>query len=140
MKMISHPDTPKKKLFASMQETFRKDVERAFGILQARWAIVRGPVRLHDIRTLCDIMMACIIMHNMIVEDEYEEKDEEPTQQDYREDYDYIGGIVELNLNHDGPTLSEYMMCHNRIRDFLVHTSLKSDLINHLWRHHGNEM
>ncbi|CAH9138447.1 unnamed protein product [Cuscuta epithymum] len=140
VKTISHPDTPKKKLFASMQEAFRKDVERAFGILQARWAIVRGPARLHDIRTLGDIMLACIILHNMIVEDEYEENDEEPTQQDYREDYDYIGGIVELDLNHDGPTLSQYMMRHNRIRDSSVHTSLKSDLINHLWMHHGNGM
>ncbi|CAH9090366.1 unnamed protein product [Cuscuta epithymum] len=121
-------------------KAFRKDVERAFGILQARWAIVRGPARLHDIQTLGDIMLACIIMHNMIVEDEYEERDEEPTHQDYTQDYDYIGATVELDLNHDGPTLSQYMMRHNRIRDSSVHTLLKNDLINHLWKLSTMEM
>ncbi|CAL2259733.1 unnamed protein product [Prunus armeniaca] len=35
VKTISQPDTPKKRLFAQKQEAYRKDVERAFGILQA---------------------------------------------------------------------------------------------------------
>ncbi|KAF5450133.1 hypothetical protein F2P56_030508, partial [Juglans regia] len=52
------------------QESTRKDVERAFGVLQARFAIIRGPVRFYDRQTLKEIMMACIILHNMIVEDE----------------------------------------------------------------------
>ncbi|XP_068344131.1 uncharacterized protein [Pyrus communis] len=42
VKSFSHPDSAKKKLFSQRQESYRKDVERAFGILQARWAIVRG--------------------------------------------------------------------------------------------------
>ncbi|CAL8170344.1 unnamed protein product [Prunus armeniaca] len=36
VKTISSPDNPKNRLFAQMQEAYRKDVERAFGILQAR--------------------------------------------------------------------------------------------------------
>jgi hypothetical protein len=56
--------------FSAAQESQRKDVERAFGVLQARFAIVRGPARFWDEATLRDIMMACIIMHNMIIEDE----------------------------------------------------------------------
>jgi len=58
-----------KKYFARAQEACRKDVERAFGVLQSRFAIVRGPARLWDENTLQLIMTACIIMHNMIVED-----------------------------------------------------------------------
>ena len=52
------------------QESATKDVERAFGVLQARFAIVRGPTHFWDEETLADIMKACIIMHNMVIEDE----------------------------------------------------------------------
>ena len=47
-----------------------KDVERAFGVLKARFAIVHGPTRFLDEETLADIMKACIIMYNMVIEDE----------------------------------------------------------------------
>jgi hypothetical protein len=60
----------KDKNFAKTQEAQRKDVERAFGVLQAHFAIVRGPARFWDEATLRDIMTACVIMHNMIIEDE----------------------------------------------------------------------
>ncbi|TVU25077.1 hypothetical protein EJB05_27556, partial [Eragrostis curvula] len=70
VKTISSPLSLKHKCFASYQEGARKDVERAFGVLQKRWAIIRHPARLWDREELADIMYACIIMHNMIVEDE----------------------------------------------------------------------
>jgi hypothetical protein len=53
-----------------VQEAVRKDVERDFGVLQSRFAIVRGPARLWE-QTLSDIMIACIIIHNMIVEEHF---------------------------------------------------------------------
>ena len=37
--------TEKKKLFAKYQERQQKDVERAFGVLQAGFAIIRGLAR-----------------------------------------------------------------------------------------------
>uniref|UniRef100_A0A0D3BSP0 DDE Tnp4 domain-containing protein n=1 Tax=Brassica oleracea var. oleracea TaxID=109376 RepID=A0A0D3BSP0_BRAOL len=49
---------------------FRKDVERAFGVLQARFAVVKNPSKLWDKEKIGNIMKACIILHNMIVEDE----------------------------------------------------------------------
>ncbi|RWR84607.1 putative nuclease HARBI1 [Cinnamomum micranthum f. kanehirae] len=56
--------------FDAAQESARKDVELAFGVLQACFAIVRGLARFGDRQTLQHIMKACIIMHNMIVENE----------------------------------------------------------------------
>jgi glutathione S-transferase len=60
----------RKKYFAKAHEACRKDVERAFGVLQSRFAIVPGPARMWDEDTLHDIIMACIIMNNMIIENE----------------------------------------------------------------------
>ncbi|XP_057249926.1 uncharacterized protein LOC130591050 [Beta vulgaris subsp. vulgaris] len=67
---VTCPHTLKDKLFAQHQEGARKDVERAFGVLQSRFAIVRKPSLAWDEEILNDIMLSCIIMHNMIVEDE----------------------------------------------------------------------
>src|SRR3954463_8391025 len=56
-----------------MQESARKDVERCFGVLQARFAIIRGSSRFWSKDDITVIMKACIILHNMIVEDECDE-------------------------------------------------------------------
>jgi hypothetical protein len=44
-----------------------KDVERCFGVLQGRFA---NPFELWSSAIMADIMYACIIMHNMIIENE----------------------------------------------------------------------
>ena len=51
-------------------------MERTFGILQARFIIVRGPARGWDMEDIKYIMMTCIILHNMIVEDERDETED----------------------------------------------------------------
>ena len=48
----------------------RKDVERAFGVMEARFAVVKSPSNLWDKYKIANIMRAYIILHNMIVEDE----------------------------------------------------------------------
>ncbi|XP_047978691.1 uncharacterized protein LOC125220577 [Salvia hispanica] len=66
----SCPIGERRVLFAAKQESARKDVERAFGVLQSRWVIVKGPARFWYKDVIADVMYACIIMHNMIVEQE----------------------------------------------------------------------
>ncbi|XP_047960040.1 uncharacterized protein LOC125205253 [Salvia hispanica] len=70
LKTISCPIGERRVLFAAKQGVARKDVERAFGVLQSRWAIVKGPTRFWYKEVIADVMYACIIMHNMIVEQE----------------------------------------------------------------------
>ncbi|XP_021744214.1 uncharacterized protein LOC110710248 [Chenopodium quinoa] len=67
---IAAPQTCKDKLFTERQESARKDVERAFGVSQARFAIFRKPALAWSVELMWKIMMTCIIIHNMIVEDE----------------------------------------------------------------------
>jgi hypothetical protein len=43
---ISCPQTRQQELFTQKQHEYRKDVERAFGVLQAKYAICKGPARL----------------------------------------------------------------------------------------------
>ncbi|GJZ81080.1 ALP1-like protein [Tanacetum coccineum] len=43
------------------QESARKDVERAFGVLQGRWGLIQQPARAYEINTLRRIIYAGII-------------------------------------------------------------------------------
>ena len=56
--------------FHNAQATARKDVERSSGILEAQFAIVRGPARFWDQKIIWYITNACVIMHNMIIKNE----------------------------------------------------------------------
>ena len=67
---ISMTQGPHAILFAQRQEAVRKDVERVFGVLQARFAIVKNPALFWDKVKIEKIMRTCIILHNMIVEGE----------------------------------------------------------------------
>ena len=55
--------TPKRKAFATAQESVRKDVEKSFGVLQARWGIVRGAAMMWDPEVLWQVMTCCVILH-----------------------------------------------------------------------------
>jgi hypothetical protein len=46
--------------FATQQESCKKNVERAFGVIQARFAIFWYPGHIWK------VMNACVVMHNMI--------------------------------------------------------------------------
>ena len=130
MKTISTPQGHKRKLFAAAQEAYRKDVERAFGVLQARFAIVRGPARFFHLETLKKIMKACIILHNMIVEDERD--DNEEVDLDYEKiDREHNPHLQVLREQSD--EFLSYIERHRRIRDREIHFQLQSNLIEHLW-------
>ncbi|XP_062100905.1 uncharacterized protein LOC133806834 [Humulus lupulus] len=123
---IREPRDPKKQFFARKQEACRKDVERAFGVLQSRFAIVAGPAHLWNKRILHDIMTSCIIMHNMIIEDErdfnapIEERFEVPSPE------------VEM-VGNDDARFQEFLARHRKIKDKDAHIALRNALIEHLW-------
>ena len=120
----------RKKYFAKAQEATRKDVERSFGVLQSRFAIVRGPSRVWDTETLGNIMKACVIMHNMIIENEGAVDPDER----------FENGGQNVEPSHEiNRTIEEFIDAHKRIRDNETHHQLKEDLIEHLWQHFPNK-
>ena len=136
---IPIPQGPKAVLFAQHQEAVRKDVERAFGVLQARFDIVKNPALFWDKVKIGKIMRACIIVHNMILED----KREGYTQYDvseFQQGEDTGSSHVDLTYSTDIPTnIANMMGVRTRIRDRQMHEQLKGDLVEHVWRKFGRD-
>ena len=136
---ISLPQGPKAELFAKCQEATRKDVERAFGVLQARFAIVKNPALTLDKTKVGKIMRACIILHNMIVEyerdgytqyniSEFEEGDGSRSSQ------------VDMSYSTETPTNLDNMVgIRTHVRDRRIHEQLKNDLIENVWNKFGDQ-
>uniref|UniRef100_A0A0D3BTF9 DDE Tnp4 domain-containing protein n=1 Tax=Brassica oleracea var. oleracea TaxID=109376 RepID=A0A0D3BTF9_BRAOL len=123
----------KKSLFAKTQEAVRKDVERAFGVLQARFAVVKNPSKLWDKNKISNIMRACIILHNMIVEDERESF----TQYDNFEFQQ--GEDVDITFSVDMATnLGNTIDRRTRVPDRQAHQQLKNNLIENIWAKFGH--
>jgi Plant transposon protein len=62
------PIDPKKKAFAKRQESTRKDIKCAFGVLVQRFHVLQRPLRGWFQEDLADILHTCVILHNMVVE------------------------------------------------------------------------
>uniref|UniRef100_A0A0D3ECJ5 DDE Tnp4 domain-containing protein n=1 Tax=Brassica oleracea var. oleracea TaxID=109376 RepID=A0A0D3ECJ5_BRAOL len=129
---IPIPQGPKAVLFAQRQEAVRKYVERAFGVLQARFAIVKNPAMFWDKVKIGKIMRACIILHNMIVENErdrYTQFDLSEFQQG--EDNESLH--VDLTFSTDMPSNIPNMMdVRRKIRYRQTHQQLKDELVEHI--------
>lgn len=70
VKSYSVPIERKYKKFSKNQESVRKIVERAFGVLKARFAILANPSQFWSEGNMKLVVQTCIILHNMIVHDE----------------------------------------------------------------------
>ncbi|CAA7030848.1 unnamed protein product [Microthlaspi erraticum] len=103
-------------------------------LLQARFAIIKNPALFMDEVKIGKIMRACIILHNMIVEDErdgdYDEAEFQPRE-----------GNISSDVRHsdDMPTNVEEMMdVRVSIRDEQMHQQLKNDLVEKIWETFGH--
>jgi hypothetical protein len=105
----------KTRRFAKRREACRKDVERAFGVLQSRWAIVRHPARTWSTEVIWDVMTAYVIMHNMIIGDECDDgiHDQGP---------EFQGKLIAPHP--EAAIFEEFLHVHEEIRDRATHDQL----------------
>nr|XP_043635963.1 uncharacterized protein LOC122607113 [Erigeron canadensis] len=68
VKSFKCPMDPKTSKFKRFQESARKDVERAFGVLQGRWRILQQGACPLSINKIKRIMYSCVLLYNMVVE------------------------------------------------------------------------
>uniref|UniRef100_A0A0D3E0Y1 Nuclease HARBI1 n=1 Tax=Brassica oleracea var. oleracea TaxID=109376 RepID=A0A0D3E0Y1_BRAOL len=116
------------------QEAVRKDVERAFGVLQARFAIVKNPALFWDKAKIGKIMRACILLHNMIVKDKRDGYTHFDVSE-FQQGEDTGTSHVDLTYSTDIPSnIANMMGVRTRIRDRKMHQQLKADLVEHIWR------
>ncbi|KAL0728821.1 hypothetical protein Bca4012_024914 [Brassica carinata] len=130
---IPLPQGPKAQKFAEKQESVRKDVERAFGVLQSRFAIVENPALKWDKEKIGKIMRTCVILHNMIVEDErhgYTLADTSEFESGESSRSAKVKTRESVNV--------DMLNIRNQIRDPGVHEHLKADLVENVWKKFGN--
>ena len=78
---------------------------------------MRGPARFWDEETLVDIIKACIIMHNMVIEDEGDIDNN---------DFDRSDANPPIEVSHVyTQELEDFMQIHYQIRDSVTHFQLQ---------------
>jgi Plant transposon protein len=68
VKSLKVPVGKAQSLFTKWQESCRKCVERAFGILRRKFQILSRPIELWHEEDIRNVIDTCIILHNMMVE------------------------------------------------------------------------
>ncbi|XP_021732707.1 uncharacterized protein LOC110699521 [Chenopodium quinoa] len=113
------------------------------------FSIVRHPALALDVSMLEKIMIACIILHNMIVEDErdtyaiyYDPRYDDPNEYEQAEPpsssrRNSQGPFQFSNSSNRPANLETYMANRARVHDEVTHRALKSDLVEHLWLRYG---
>jgi hypothetical protein len=91
--------------------------------------IVRHPAKQWSVQQMWEVMTACVIMHNMIVE---EERDDSV----YDQRWDFQGELVAANPRP--VSFQNFLHAHHEIRDRATHHILHEDLVNHIWIHAKN--
>jgi hypothetical protein len=130
VKTIRNPVSQKKSFFAAAQASTRKDIDRAFRVLQARCAVVQGPAYGWDRDQISNIMITCIILHNMIVEDERELATDR--------NFDNIGDLVDPSSSSNR-VRNNFVQRLHKLKNKTKHQQLQHDLTEHLWMQHGSQ-
>jgi Plant transposon protein len=101
VKTIQEPGNPKAKVYAAWQEGSRKDIERAFGVLQRKFHVLTKPIEYWFIEEINHIVNATIILHNMMVAHRID-SDEIDSADFYEspglEDEDYNGDVEDQEM------------------------------------------
>ena len=74
-------------------------------------------------------MTACVIMHNMIIDDERDDSI-------FDQGFDFQGDDVEP-LHQEPAMFAQFTQFHREMHDWHTHLDLQNDLIEHMWNHIG---
>jgi hypothetical protein len=144
-KTMNEPIVNKHKHYDVCQEAIRKDVERCFGVLQARWHILVTPSRLWFMEDLHLIVKTCINLHNMIIRFNgnqfkvHYSEEIEPVLSSSNEENRIIVVHDDQVAENVGSLLFKFRHNWKEIKDESQHYAPKNDLIEHLWQFKGGQ-
>ncbi|XP_073021216.1 uncharacterized protein [Primulina eburnea] len=92
-----------------------------------------SPARAWQKKHLQDIMTACIIMHNMIIEDEHDL--DTPIEDALEAPTPNVEMVTDQNIR-----FQEFLARYKNIRDREAHFALRDALIDHLWDLYSNSV
>jgi hypothetical protein len=124
VKTFTDPIDEKRQLFKRKQESARKAIERAFGVLKKRWHVISYPARYWKKETMIDVVYACIILHNMILQDE---------DKAYCQDYNPNDPTLDPAYWNQQTPIEQRIQNGLEVRNREVHNMLKADLVDHIW-------
>ena len=75
VKGFTQPVTQVERNYTGWQESVRKDIERAFGVLQLKFQWTSRPTMLHQLKDIAARVRTCMLLHNMCVADRVMEGD-----------------------------------------------------------------
>eukprot|EP00475_Leptophrys_vorax_P039541 TRINITY_DN7158_c0_g1_i5.p1 TRINITY_DN7158_c0_g1~~TRINITY_DN7158_c0_g1_i5.p1 ORF type:complete len:140 (+),score=36.07 TRINITY_DN7158_c0_g1_i5:383-802(+) len=135
-----------------MQEKIRKDVERAFGVLQSRFAFLKTPSRLWFQSDMLVLVKCCVILHNMIIRWEGNQFCANYAERAAKEAFDQpvrdpkkverIGTLEimpPLDEVIEGSILAAMLHKFESMRSSDDHATLKKSLIDNLWAQKGTK-
>ena len=77
------------------------------------------------------MMTACVIMHNMTVENER-------SNEIYNQGFQFQGDNV-VHEHGGAATFAVFTQVHHQMRNWETHIQLQDDLVEHMWAHVGNQ-
>lgn len=147
---ISETVTIKKKLYSSIQEAVRKEIERAFGILQSKWNIICMPSKFMTVEIMKGVIKCFIIVQNIFVA-ECDMLGNDYGMADGEESTDIMvgGGVSPMScgvVRQDGcvsppssSSLEELCEEFQFMEDEREHSSTKKQLMQHIWEFYGEQ-
>jgi hypothetical protein len=117
-------------MFASAQEAKRKDIERAFGMLQARFHILTSACCLWERHAMKTVIQTCVILHNLVIDFEYQNG----VNSDYINDEMYIPQHPFVVIpREEGQTFDTRSQMISAMQNSELHMQLQHDLMIDRW-------
>ena len=101
VKAYKEPVGDYEKALTSWQESARKDIERAFGVLQGKFQVLARPIVIRSLKLIEELVTCCLILHNMCVSDRVMEGD-------VRARYNPSNSLEVTDVDQEVQTSAEY--------------------------------
>ena len=139
MPAIANARTRSEESFTRRQEWYRKDIERAFGVSQLRFKIVKHAARSWSSQKMGDVMIACCVLHNMILDDRSLLIQDETAAMMDAVDRGHFQVRPSLGMNQ-ARVVDTYLRNTRLMCDSARHEQRKLDRLNHLFHLYDNKL